>query len=206
MRFAVELEDLVGYGTLGLVNAVDRFDPTRGILLKTYAEHRIRGAILDGLRGMDWLPRGARQKERQERQDGSGDVSSLAQPASGVPRMQAVINGGGLGDLEKLAQFSQAHSYPQGYEGSPETQCARKEKFDQLSRALLRLPRRHRVVLDLYYRSEMSMKQIGERLRIHESRVSQLHAAAIGRLRKTLDQGAVAVSQRKGPGRMTGAL
>ena len=73
LGFAAELSDLIGYGVIGLVRAVDRFDPSRGFLLKTYAEHRIRGAILDGLRGMDWLSRSpSRIKKERKYQEKIG--------------------------------------------------------------------------------------------------------------------------------------
>jgi RNA polymerase sigma factor FliA len=210
MRFAVELDDLIGYGTTGLVRAVERFDPSRGILLKTYAEHRIRGAILDGLRGMDWLPRSARQKQRQAQQ-----ASDLEPPANHctqaraallphrerqhratngpptssaayVPRMEAVIPGGNLGDLERLALASMSRHSRRSIEPDPESLYQQKEGYDKLAEAILQLPRRHREVIELYYRRELSMKQIGEKLHVHESRVSQLHAAALQKLRSQL--------------------
>ena len=206
MRFAVELDDLIGYGTIGLVRAVERFDPSRGILLKTYAEHRIRGAILDGLRGMDWLPRSARQKERQAHREtdpaSSLDTDASASkggppkragqraknskapsPAAYIPRMEAVIPGGNLGDLERLA-VSNTPRHSLGPD--PESLYQQKERYDKLAQAILLLPRRQREIIELYYRRELSMKQIGERLRVHESRVSQLHSAALQKLRRHL--------------------
>jgi RNA polymerase sigma factor for flagellar operon FliA len=227
MRFAVELDDLIGYGMIGLVNAVERFDPNRGILLKTYAEYRIRGAILDGLRGMDWLPRSARQKERQlhetrhseevsgvsasssTRQSpgqgishgGEGQFSKSATPY--VPRMEAVISGGNLGDLERLAQAGMSRHSARFGEPNPESLYEQKERSDKLMAAVLQLPRRHREVIEMYYCRELSMKEIGERLHVHESRVSQLHAAAIQRLRKHLRGAAVLAEPvcKKPPGR-----
>ncbi|MBI3934223.1 MAG: sigma-70 family RNA polymerase sigma factor [Acidobacteria bacterium] len=207
MRFAVELDDLVGYGMIGLMNAVERFDPDRGILLKTYAEYRIRGAILDGLRGMDWLPRTARQKERQQRKElltpepkGNPHRSNLKlgvcrtavktapRSLAGTPRcqyqrMESIFPGGNLGDLEKLAESPRARGALRNNEPNPESLYERKERYDLLAEALSNLPRRQRQIIDLYYQGELSMKQIGEILRVHESRVSQLHAAAIRRLR-----------------------
>jgi RNA polymerase sigma factor for flagellar operon FliA len=223
MRFAVELDDLIGYGTIGLLHAVERFDPGRGIMLKTYAEHRIRGAILDGLRGMDWLPRSARQKERQqkeqERQESirgvsafsatsgtqgwpSGAVNSLSIRGTPPPFMHSVVPGGNLGDLEKLTDASAALNASERAEQDPERLYERKEKYDQLSAAIARLPRRHRQILDLYYRREMSMRQIGAVLRVHESRISQLHAAAVARLRRDLSgSGSPSDPTRKPPQR-----
>jgi RNA polymerase sigma factor FliA len=210
MKFAVELDDLVGYGTIGLMHAVERFDPQRGILLKTYAEHRIRGAILDGLREMDWLPRSARQKKRQQKEQqhdeeaggvscalhpgaSAGQTVSKSEPGSGcgpkiicLPQMESVFPGGNLGDLEKLAESFQARQAQGGSGRNPEHLYERKEKFDQLAAAISRLPRRHQQILALYYQKERSMRQIGVILRVHESRVSQLHSVAVGRLRRDL--------------------
>ena len=222
MRFAVELDDLIGYGTIGLLHAVERFDPGRGILLKTYAEHRIRGAILDGLREMDWLPRTARQRERQQREqqheENAGAVSPVLSAKSGVsgsgwktepesisrprashhPYMGSVFPGGNLGDLEKLADLSTARHAQGGTGTNPERLYERKQKHDQLTAAMTRLPRRHRQILDLYYQREMSMRQIGAILQVHESRISQLRAAAVARLRRELSGRGAALS---GPGR-----
>jgi RNA polymerase sigma factor for flagellar operon FliA len=181
VRFAVELDDLVGYGMIGLANAVDRFDPTRGILLKTYAEHRIRGAILDGLRRMDWLPRSARQRERQQRPP--------AAPAAAATKpycMETVFAGGNLSDLEQLIDSRRPRYSSATGDNTPESVCERQERFDRLAEALAALPPRHKRVIQFYYGRELSMKQIGVALRVHESRVSQLHAAAIQRLRRHL--------------------
>lgn len=205
LRFAVELDDLIGYGTIGLLRAVERFDPQRGILLKTYAEHRIRGAILDGLRGMDWLPRSARQKERQ-REGSNGAMETCSRDRSAgrrkrvssrgegqplparhdVPSMKSVFPSGNLGDLQKLAESVQARRGLSWNGTDPESLYARKEAYERLAAAVAQLPRRHQQVLKLYYEHNCSMKQIGCFLQVHESRVSQLHAAAIARLRKQL--------------------
>lgn len=208
-RFAVELDDLVGYGVMGLLNAIQRYDPARGILLKTYAEYRIRGAILDGLRGMDWLPRSARQKERENQQRrreieiASGDFfgngtkgiekSACNTPAGGrVPRMEFVFAGGNLTDLEKLAEKKRDGCSNHHGDGNPETLYQRKEECQRLGDAIAYLPRRHREVIELYYHQELSMRQIAQRMRVHESRVSQLHAAAIHRLRNHFSAGKAA--------------
>ncbi|HEY7680098.1 MAG TPA: sigma-70 family RNA polymerase sigma factor [Terriglobia bacterium] len=211
VRFAVELDDLIGFGMIGLLHAVERFDPSRGILLKTYAEHRIRGAILDGLRKMDWLPRSARKKERREqmaqRERESQDAAAFGlrkTPAlkpqqgleaippprhapAGVPHMELVFAGGSLGDLERLAESKGRH---RNGANDPETLYGRKEECRRVARATARLPRRHREVIELYYGRELSMKQIGEILCVHESRVSQLHSAAIHRMRTLLSEDA----------------
>ena len=209
VRFAVELDDLIGFGTIGLLKAMERFDPNRGALLKTYAEHRIRGAILDGLRSMDWLSRSARQRERQRQESEktnscarSFSLRSAAPPPGPVlqdapvprvlrpaTRVEVVFAGGSLTDLERLAEGTGSVHRSAAGDLSPEALYERKEQRVRLAGAVDRLPRRHREIIELYYHRELSMKQIGRRMSIHESRVSQLHAAAIQRLRSYLSAG-----------------
>lgn len=209
LRFAMEFEDLMSYGVLGLLRAIERYDPGRGVLLKTYAEHRIRGAMLDGVRAMDWLPRSARQKERRYQESlarseaaPSGSLRILAEGASArlgpkvqlpppsapprIARMELINAGADLGKLEEMAQQARLRGWFGEVEDNPEIVCQREEMWARLVRAVSRLPRRHRAVIQLYYQREWSMRQIGRMLRLHESRVSQLHAAAIQRLRHAL--------------------
>jgi len=209
LRFAMELEDLVSYGVIGLLRAIERFDPGRGVLLKTYAEHRIRGAMLDGVRAMDSVPRSARQKERcyQERmacweqaQAGSARILAGQPPAPCRPqapllpppvpprvaRMEFISAGADLGKLEKISEQAGLRGLLGEVEDNPEIGYQREELRVKLVRAVSCLPQRHRAVVELYYQREWSMKRIGQMLRIHESRVSQLHAAAIKRLRAAL--------------------
>ncbi len=197
LRFAMEFEDLVSYGVIGLLKAIERFDPERGVLLKTYAEHRIRGAILDGARAMDWLPRGARQRGRIEPRVEPRVEPKLARPSRGVPAAAAAVRyplacmeilyaGANLEVFESLSYKAGLRGLFGQVEDDPEVALERAEMRGLLAHALSRLPERHRTVLELYYGQELSMKQIGQMLRIHESRISQLHAAAVKRLRSTL--------------------
>lgn len=196
-RFAVELDDLIGYGMLGLLDAVRKFDPGRGVLLKTYAEHRIRGAMLDGLRGMDWLSRSARKlakapvalqeeassSEPQPQHGGAQNATAgLAGPKI-LPQPTRLFCGGGVGDIERLYQAACPTVH---YPPTPERLLERKQEKSALAAAIEILPERQRRVLEFYYRQEMSMKQIATLLGVHESRVSQIHLAAITRLRKSL--------------------
>lgn len=204
IRFPIEVDDLIGYGVLGLMKAVERFDPSRGILLKTYAEHRIRGAILDGLRGMDWVSRSIRQKEReyQEKLHWAGDPSvhseaeefqEKAGPKTGgrgyspptLP-VQIVYAGWNLEDLEDMVEKAHLQEAGSKSANNPSTLFEHKEMRTRLARAISHLPRRNRKLLYLYYYRELSMKQIGRSLKVHESRVSQLHALTIERLRYIL--------------------
>ena len=223
LRFALELEDLMSYGAIGLLRAIERFDPGRGVLLKTYAEHRIRGAMLDGVRAMDWLSRSARQKERryqesmarwEEAQAASPPI--LAKRLAGrrrpqeqfppcpapprVARMELIYAGADLGKLEKMSQQAGLRGLLGEIADDPEIECQREEMRAKLGRAVSGLPQRHRAVIQLYYHREWSMKRIGQMLRIHESRVSQLHAAAIKRLRTALAPDYGNEGRRTGPG------
>ena len=206
LRFTMEFEDLVSYGVIGLLKAIERFDPGRGVLLKTYAEHRIRGAILDGGRAMDWLSRGARQKERlyqkSIRETEGAQPIALSTPAGNpvpasalpsrrpirrpVARMEVIYAGADLGAFETLSEQAGLRGLLGKVRDNPEVEFQRAEMRAMLNHAVSRLPDRHRAVVELYYRQELSMKRIGQILRIHESRVSQLHTAAVKRLRSAL--------------------
>ena len=204
LLFPIEIDDLIGYGVLGLMKAVERFDPSRGILLKTYAEHRIRGAILDGLRGMDWVSRSIRQKEReyQEKLHRAGDpsVNSEAeelQEKAGLktggrgysppaPPVQIIYAGWNLEDLGEMVEKAHLQEAGSKSANNPSTLFEHKEMRCRLARAISHLPRRNRKLLYLYYYRELSMKEIGRNLKVHESRVSQLHAMTIDRLRNAL--------------------
>jgi RNA polymerase sigma factor FliA len=199
VRFAVELDDLVGYGTIGLVRAIEKYDPARGILLKTYAEYRIRGAILDGLRGMDWLSRAARHAERREQQRETAlanerccGVAVAERDDAGTERrspsgqqIRAVFSGGSLADLERLATLVDAPLFAPAPQ-SPERIYERRERNERLAQALARLPQRQQRIMDLYYRCELTMREIAEQLQLHESRISQLHGEALEALRRQL--------------------
>ena len=208
----VELDDLIGYGTVGLMNAVEGFDPSRGTLLKTYAEHRIRGAILDGLRGMNWLSRSAcRRKAQLERSSGAAAIgapvdtlpaspsktarmSAQDHPRRGAARSPAalgttlieIICGGWF--LEDLEQISERAGWRRAagmgsQAEDPEEIYRRKELKQQMSNAVARLPLRERALVEMRYEREMSMTEISRILGVHPSRVSQLHAQAMQRLK-----------------------
>jgi len=194
---AVDLNDLIGYGVVGLLHAINRFDLSRGILLKTYAEHRIRGAILDGLRTMDWLSRSARQKQRQYQQSLCEPPPAPASPAAPVSEagnttrptatrgltIEVVCAGSQLEELEKFSERLGLRDTVAGITGNPETLYQEKQARLRLCRALAHLPRRHRQIVQLYYYGDLRMKQIAQILRVHESRVSQIHNAVLKRLR-----------------------
>lgn len=198
MRFATDLDDLMAYGMIGLLKAIERFDRSRGTLLKTYAEHRIRGAILDGLRSMDWLSRSARQKKRLWQQHSSGPDLPGEKPSDpDVPPVsyaaaELIYVGTNLEDFEKLSERMGLRNTLIGCTDNPEIAYQRKENRQRIAQALALLPWKHRRVVYLYHYSELTMKQISQLLHVHESRVSQIHTVALNRLRSILLDGAEA--------------
>jgi len=200
----VEVDDLFGYGALGLIQAIDRFDPSRGIKFSTFAIARIRGAILDGLRKSDWLPRSLRQKERQLREV----QQELATRLGRVPTDQELAAELDM-TLEEFQEFLQelgqvtllslddffpeaaatgeaaaaAAGIPAPQTWEPSHVVTQKEVKELLARAIDKLGEKERLVVSLYYYDGFTRKEIAEILGISESRVSQLHTKAILRLR-----------------------
>jgi RNA polymerase sigma factor FliA len=197
----VELDDLIGAGTLGLLDAVRKFNPGKGVNIESYARYRIRGAILDSLREQDHASRDTRRKIKKIESTYQKLEFQLGRPASNPELAEAL----GL----SLAEWYQTTSELErlGYEGAganpsqeirrrvdeesliaadPEdsfTLCYRGEQRRILDRALGSLSERERVIIRFYYREALTMQEIATRLGIDESRVSQLHAGALARLR-----------------------
>lgn len=200
----LDLDDVLSYGAIGLLDALDRYDPARGVKFETFAIARIRGAILDALRALDPVPRSARQKVHEiERafatlSDQLGRQPSDAEVAQYLEmdpeRYEQALQYGNCtivsldslleGDEEDGTPISRAledHGQP-----SPPDRVAEREAFFQLRSALRQLPERERLILALYYHEELTMKEISRVLRISESRVCQLHARALAVLRGLL--------------------
>lgn len=199
----IEMDDLVSSGVVGLLNAVDRFDPGRGIKFRTYAEFRIRGAMLDYLREMDWFPRSARKSAGVLQQA----YTDLEQRSGAPPSDQEVADHLGmtleafqreLAALSGLTVFS-LDSQPEGesedaisrilgkaaMEESKEEELLR-ELRDILGRSIDELPDKEKTLIALYYYEDLTMKEIGSALTLGEARISQLHTQAILRLRGKL--------------------
>lgn len=187
----VPLEDLVSAGVLGLLEAVDKFNPKRHVLLKTYAAFRIRGAILDSLRHMDWGPRrlrsqGRRLEEARSRlQSRLGRVASQAELAAemGLSLRRFYTLQRDLQGLELTSADSENHlpaSRPD------ESFSIALERRQRLAQAFGQLPEGERRTLGLYYFQQLTMTQVGQRLGVGESRVSQIHSSALARLRTLL--------------------
>jgi|SRR4051812_4932184 RNA polymerase sigma factor for flagellar operon FliA len=200
----VELEDLINAGVVGLIDALKKYDPTKNVQFKSYAQFRIRGAILDSLRELDWSPRELRHKARRIE-----EISrTLAQKLGRAATDQEIAQGLEvslheyqllLGELRGLDIGTiHAESNEDGEEeelfdyviDDPQTDpfrlCLQSEMKQLLGEAVGKLPERERQVLALYYYEELTMKEIGEALGVVESRVSQLHTSAMVRLRSTL--------------------
>ncbi|BDU77417.1 FliA/WhiG family RNA polymerase sigma factor [Mesoterricola sediminis] len=201
----VEVDDLIHSGILGLMDAVRKFEPDRNVKFKTYAEQRIRGAILDGLRDLDWVPRSLRRKKKDieaayhllEQQHGRAatdeevaahlglaldDLHHSLDELKGVT-LGAFVDAGENGEGENLISF-----VPDPDGENPHILLQAREVRSILKSAVDRLPTKERFVVQLYYFEELTMKEIGTLLNITESRVSQLHTKSMLRLRGKLKE------------------
>jgi RNA polymerase sigma factor for flagellar operon FliA len=200
----VQLEDLVHAGVVGLMDALQKFDHSKQVLFASYAKFRIRGAILDSLREMDWSPRNLRRKARRLEEVYNQLRSSLGRNPSeteiaaelgldlrGLQTLLGEISGLEIGSLrvesprdgreEDLCEY-----LPDDSEETPLFLCLRSEMTQLLARAISELPEKERQVLALYYYEELKMKEVGIVLGVGESRVSQIHSMAVIRLRARL--------------------
>jgi len=199
----VELEDLVSAGTLGLLDAFRKFDAAKRVQFRSYAQFRIRGAILDSLRTLDWSPRELRRKGRAIEEA----IRALTARCGRTPTEPEVAREMGLeleeyqqllGELKGL-EIGTLHlersedsgeddlAYVPGHpDDDPLFRCLRGEMQERLADAVDQLPERERLVVTLYYFEEMTMKEIGLVLGVVESRVSQIHSSAVVHLRARL--------------------
>jgi len=202
----VEFDDLVSYGSFGLLDAIEKFDPDRDIKFKTYAMTRIRGAIFDELRSIDWIPRSIRQKAKQleetitmlenklghtvEDEDiarelgiSTEELQSLLTQISGT----SIIS---LNDIWYLGDDNDEVSFMETLESNPnlnpDTLIEKEEIKSVIVEAIKHLPDKEKKVIVLYYYEDLTLKEIGEVLDVTESRISQLHTKAIMRLRGKL--------------------
>jgi RNA polymerase sigma factor FliA len=196
---SVELNDLIGAGVLGLLDAVDKFDPSKGVKFKTYAETRVRGAILDSLRDLDWAPRSVRRRAREveaayqqvEQRRGHAteeDVASVLGISIGeFQRLLQDLRGLTITGLDVYDEDNELkQQVPADPAPTPLASYETTELRELLSRSIDRLSERARQVLALYYVEELTMKEIGAVLKITESRVSQIHTQAVISLRASL--------------------
>jgi len=202
----VEVDDLINAGILGLIDAIDKYDPTRKIKFKTYAEFRIRGAIIDELRSLDWVPRSTRQKasrlerayaEVEQRLGRAANDVEVAEhmgiSVEDLTQMLCEARGVSVISIDELRGDADDNFERNllEYLADPETiQPDVKLNLDQIYQivadAIDNLPEKERLVISLYYYDELTMKEIGEIMDITESRVSQIHTKAVIRLRSKL--------------------
>lgn len=202
MPHSIDLSDLVQDGVIGLIDAAHRFDDSRGIKFETFAERRIRGAMIDALRKDAW-PRGVRrvrrelEAAREKLRASLGHEPSLADLAEAIgsdeKRLGKTIVR--INTIESTSPFSSAENVDEAQLPAvmvpaeperPDMQYERDEVKNRVRNAIATLPAREQKVIALYYYSEVTMKDIGAELGVNESRVSQLHARAIRRLREAL--------------------
>ena len=202
---SVSLDDLISTGIVGLISAIDRFDSSHNVKLKTYAEYKIRGAILDSLRGLDWAPRQQRKRAKQieaaiaaaeqrlHRTPGEEEIAAqLGLDITEYHSWLVEIRGLNLGSLENASPDDDNRDllrYVSGDEENwPSRVVERSELKKLLAEAIARMPDVEKTVLSLYYHEEMTLREISKILRLHESRISQLKSQAILRLRSYMEK------------------
>ncbi len=206
MPQSVDFDDLVGFGVFGLIDAIDKFDPDKNVKFKTYAVTRIRGAIFDELRSIDWVPRSVRQKSREMEEAIATLEAKLGRPANDSEIAQSMglneaefsktmmkISGTSilsLNDVWYSADDSDKISIGDSIESpmslNPDAVMEREEIKRVIVQSIQELPEKEKKVLVLYYYEDLTLKEIGKVLEVTESRVSQLHTKAILRLRAKL--------------------
>lgn len=202
LGYNVEYEDLVSYGVFGLIDAIDKYDFGKNVKFETYASLRIRGAILDQIRKMDWIPRSVRQKQKKIDQVHSKYESEYGREATDeelakeldvttdeLYNWQGQTNVNNIVSLDEFVeQGSEVKMEAVGnaqFE-QPEKVVEKEELTKMILEAMALLTEKEKMVVTLYYYEEMTLKEISNVLEVSESRVSQLHTKAIVKLRKNL--------------------
>jgi RNA polymerase sigma factor FliA len=202
---SVSLDDLISTGVIGLIAAIDRYDATHDVKLKTYAEYKIRGAILDSLRGLDWAPRQQRRRAKLI----ESAIASLEQRHQRTPAEDEIAAHLGLSVAEYQTWLSEVRGLTLGSlenAGTEEDGCdllryladkdehwpsqivERAELERILAEAIEKMPKLERTVLALYYYEEMTLREIAKIVDLHESRISQLKSQAVLRLRSYMQK------------------
>ncbi|WP_280549479.1 MULTISPECIES: RNA polymerase sigma factor FliA [unclassified Halomonas] len=196
---SIELDDLIQAGTVGLLEAMGRFNSGKGASFATFANQRIRGAMLDELRSRDWLPRSVRRSARAVDEavrrleqhlgrppEETEIATELEMPLADYRRLLNDTNSGQLLPFEELmAEGGESRLESRALE-SPFSRLVDQEKREQIIEAIEALPERETLLMALYYQEELNLKEIGAVLGVSESRVCQLHSQAVSRLRARL--------------------
>lgn len=202
---SVSLEDLVSTGIVGLISAIDHFDPTQNVKLKTYAEFKIRGAILDSLRRLDWAPRQQRKRSKQI----EAAIASLEKQLHRAPVEDEIaaelkisvkeyrawlidIRGINIGSLDQAGQDDDGRNLLRSISDKEENWPSRLLEQAELERlltsAISKMPEIERTVLVLYFKEDMTLREISRVVNLHESRISQLKSQVILRLRDYIEK------------------
>jgi RNA polymerase sigma factor for flagellar operon FliA len=207
----VDLDDLVHAGILGLFDAASKYNPEKQVVFSSYAKHRIKGAILDSLRQLDWASRDMRRRHKQV----EAATRDLAATLQRTPTEAEVAQKLGMDvdrwrtmmlDLRNVGLISAstrsseneelpAPDFPAKVESQPDSICVREQLRSVLVDAMKKLPERYQKVVLLYYTNEMTMKEIGGVLGINESRVSQIHKSALEKMAVVLQSNGITSSQ-----------
>jgi RNA polymerase sigma factor for flagellar operon FliA len=204
----IEMNDLVGWGILGLIDALEKFDHLQAIKFTTYASIRIRGAIIDQIRSLDWAPRSlrslarrvgsAREKLRHEKglEPSAEDIAQelhleaeQVEEAIGQLQTAHVLSLDDYLPTEENAESRKIDVTSSAAVPSPGQVAEQKERQEQIVTAILQLPDQQQKVLNLYYYEELTLKEIGAVLDVTESRICQIHSAAMKQLRKVMRGG-----------------
>ena len=196
----IEMNDLVQYGVMGLIDATEKFDAARGTSFHSYARFRIKGSILDGLRHIDFVPRSVRRKRREllaatqrveQENGGAANDKQVAKAmdlsAEELRILRDSLQGISMSSVEEMTERGCEVELTDaicrgGMESGPEHDAEQLEMQGILSMAINELPEKERLVLSLYYFDNCTMREVGDVLGVTESRVSQLHAKAVKRL------------------------
>ncbi|OIR15938.1 RNA polymerase sigma factor FliA [mine drainage metagenome] len=199
---SVEVDDLIQAGMMGLLDAASRYDELRGAMFETYAAQRIRGAMLDELRGADWLPRSLRRDMRRI----EAAISRLQQKLGKAPSESEIAKelGVTLPEYQQMLQEGRGAQllYYEDFHGEGEEDFFERFEFstdsnplellqdgrfrEALVQAIERLPERERMMMGMHYEQDMNLREIGEVMGVSESRVCQLHSQAVARLRTSM--------------------
>jgi RNA polymerase sigma factor for flagellar operon FliA len=192
----VDVDDLFHAGVLGLFDAASKYNPDKKVVFSAYAKHRIKGAILDSLRQLDWASRDQRKRQKQI----ESATRELTAKLGRVPSDSEVANRMGLDaerwrrvsmELRMVGLFSSSSlpndpnaqpEFPAQKDSQPDMMCEREQLRSTLAVAMRSLPERYQRVVFLYYSNEMTMKEIGDILGVNESRVSQIHKSALEKM------------------------
>jgi RNA polymerase sigma factor for flagellar operon FliA len=203
----VDLDDLVHAGVLGLFDAASKFNPDKQVAFSSYAKHRIKGAILDSLRQLDWASRDLRRRHKQV-EAATRELSATLQRTPTESEIaeklgvdvdrwrQMMLDLRSVGLISASSRTAEhedlpAPDFPSKPETQPDNMCSREQMRSALGLAMRTLPERYQKVVVLYYTNEMTMKEIGTILGINESRVSQIHKSALEKMQVALQSNGI---------------